>query len=285
MGAVSRVVERVTGIPSSLQVTGGPLHNIQLMELGDLQLGFTTMGPAFEALEGKEAWTRGQRFANFRAIFPMYVTYSFWWAFAHTDIRNIRDLENMVVGVGPVGGTPGTFHPLFLQELGIRPRAIRHAGASALVGQHLDRLIEVNSFASGVPVAAVTETAAHREIRIFGVDGADRDRIVARWPFWTPTVIAPRSFGEFQNYEVQTVGMWNMALAHKNLPDDLVYTIVKGIFENTSSLVAATRAAEETQMRFITKNTFVPMHPGAIKFFEDNGIDIPSRLYPPGFRR
>ncbi|MFZ5688824.1 MAG: TAXI family TRAP transporter solute-binding subunit [Bacillota bacterium] len=284
-GAWSKIVEKVTGITTGLQVTGGPNQNIQLMELGDIQLGMTTMGPAYEALNGLEAWTKGQKFVNFRGLFPMYNTYSFWWVFEHTGIRNIRDLENMVVGVGPVGGTPGTYHPLFLQELGIRPKAIRHAGASALVSQHLDRQIEANSFASGVPVAAVSETAAHRKVRIFGVEGADRDKIVARWPFWTPAVIPAKVFGDWQDYEIQTVGMWNMAIAHKNLPDDLVYTIVKGVFENTPMLIAATKSAEETQMQFITNNTFMPMHPGAIKFFEDNGIKIPANLYPPEYKK
>ncbi len=285
MGAWAKIIEKALGVPASVQVTGGPNNNIQLTELNDLDLGGTTMGPAWEAWNGQGAWTKGIKYRNFRAIFPMYDTYSFWWAFEGAGITSLRDLEGKVVGVGPTGGTPGTYHPLFLQELGIKPKTIRYGGASDLASQHLDRQLDANSFASGIPAAVVMETAAQRKIVLFGVDGADRDKIVAKYPFWSPTVIPAKTFGDWQNYDVPTVGMFNFAIANKNLPDDLVYLIVKAVFDNQESLVTAVKAAVETVPKNVTKNTFLPMHPGAIKYYEDIGIKLPAAVYPPEYKR
>lgn len=279
----AQIIEKVTGIPTSVEVTGGPNHNMMLTNKGDLDLGMVTMGPAFEAWNGLENWTNGVKHREVRAIFPMYNTYSQWWATEASGIKTLADLEGKRVGVGPQGGTAGTFHPRILSLLGIKA-TVRHAGISDLVGQHMDGQLEANSFAAGLPVGAVLEMANQRKIVMFGVDGADREKVVKEYPYFAPATI-PASAYDFLQNDVETIGIWNMAIASKKLPDDLVYEIVKGVFENHGQLVNAHSAAKETEAEAVTKNTWMWMHPGAIRYYEEKGIALHPDVYPPEYKK
>lgn len=283
-GGWSSVIKEATGLEASVEVTGGPNHNMQLVHMGDLDLGMITMGPAWEGWHGEEDWTGGVQMTNVRAIFPMYNTYSMWWAFKDSGISSMRDLAGKSVGVGPAGGTAGTYHPRFLEFLGINANP-RQAGLSDLVSMHLDGQLDANSFAAGVPVAGVLETAAQRDIVMWGIDGEDRDKICAEWPFWTPATIPASAFPNVLEEDVETIGMWNMAICSKDLPDDLVYEIVKGVFEHHDMMLTAHQAAAETIPENMALNDWLPVHPGAIKYYEEIGIELPAGVYPPEYEK
>lgn len=279
----AQIIEKVTSIPTSVEVTGGPNHNMMLVNKGDLDLGMVTMGPAFEAWNGLENWTNGVKHREVRGIFPMYNTYSQWWATENSGIKSLADLEGKRVGVGPQGGTAGTFHPRILSLLGIKA-TVRHAGISDLVGQHMDGQLEANSFAAGLPVGAVLEMANQRKIVMFGVDGDARDKVVKEYPYFAPATI-PASAYDFLQNDVETIGIWNMAIASKKLSDDLVYEIVKGVFENHAQLMTAHSAAKETEAEAVSKNTWLWMHPGAIRYYEEKGIALHPDVYPPEYKK
>ena len=62
------------------------------------------------------------------------------------------------------------------------------------------------------------------------------------------------------------------------MPDDLVYAITKAVFENINDLQAVHPAASQTTVDFTLTATPVPLHPGAIRYYEEVGAVIPDRL-------
>jgi len=282
-GGWAQIIEKALGIPTGVEVTGGPNHNMQLVQSGAVELGMVTMGPAWEGWHGEGDWTNGVQHRDVRVIFPMYNTYSQWWAFKDSGIKSIYDLEGKIVGVGPAGGTSGTYHPRILELLGIKTTN-RLAGLSDLVTQHLDGQLDANSFASGIPVAGVLETAAQKEIVLFGIDGEAREKVIKEWPYWSPATIPAEAY-DFLEEDVETIGIWNMAVCHKDLPDDLVYEIVKAVFDYHDDLVITHSSAVETVPENIVHNTWMWMHPGAIKYFEELGIELPAEVYPPEYQK
>ena len=77
-----------------------------------------------------------------------------------------------------------------------------------------------------------------------------------------------------------TVGMYAFAIGRDDLREDLVYQLVKAIFENQPRLVKATSAASETLPQNALKNSFLPFHPGAVRYYQEIGIKIPDALVP-----
>jgi hypothetical protein len=76
----------------------------------------------------------------------------------------------------------------------------------------------------------------------------------------------------------KTVGVYNFGIAHKDLPDDLVYEITKAVLENNAQMVKGHAAAKETVVQNWDRNTFLPFHPGAVRYYKEKGINIPAKL-------
>jgi uncharacterized protein len=84
----------------------------------------------------------------------------------------------------------------------------------------------------------------------------------------TPSFIPPGTYpSQHENYH--TVGLYNFAVIHREVPDDLVYRIVKAVFEHQQELVSAHPLAKETVLANIDRDTFLPLHPGAARYYRE----------------
>lgn len=272
------------GIPVSVEVTDGPNHNLILIQDGDLYLGMTTMGPAYEAWNGLEDWTGGIEHKDVRALFPMYNTYFHWIADAGKGINSLRDMEGKRVGSGPAAGTIGTFGPRFFNLLGINATIV-HGGIGDLVENQGDGLLDANGFAAGIPVSAFKQyevTKGPQNVVFIGIDGEDREKIKAEWPYFSNAVIPAGTYDALTE-DLETIGVWNIAIASKYLDDEYVYKMVKAVLENNEAMVAAHTAAAETLAENFKYMDIIPLHPGAIRYFKEKGFTIPDHLIPPEY--
>jgi hypothetical protein len=90
----------------------------------------------------------------------------------------------------------------------------------------------------------------------------------------------PRATYPSLNDDYQTVGHFNFVVAHKDLPEDLVYRAVKAVYDNHERLVRAHSAGRETVPANVTRDTFLPLHPGAVRYYREIGVDLPAVLVP-----
>jgi uncharacterized protein len=61
----------------------------------------------------------------------------------------------------------------------------------------------------------------------------------------------------------------------------LVYQLVKAVFDNRPRLVKAASVASDTLPQNVVKDTFLPLHPGALRYYREVGIKIPDVLAVP----
>jgi TRAP transporter TAXI family solute receptor len=123
-------------IPVDAVSTQGPVQNVKLLDLGEVQVGFTTMGVALQGWNGIGDWTAGKQFRNMRALFPMYDTPLQILALSRSGITKLEQLENRSVGVGPRAGTAGTYLPGIFKLLGIAPQ-LKYGSVSDLATELL----------------------------------------------------------------------------------------------------------------------------------------------------
>lgn len=272
----ANMVSEALGVNGGSEVTGGPVQNAALVQTGDLELGMVTMGPAFDAMNGNSALAPGLKHDKIRAIFPMYKTAFHMMTLKSSGIDSFEAIpDGAVVGVGPAGGTPGTYWPRFFEMLG-KNVEIRHGGAADLAGQLQDGLIDVYSWAAGLPFPAYSQVEAQNEVNFFGLSDEQVAQLLETQPVSAFTIGA----GTYPSLTVdnKSVSMWNFAIASADLPDDFVYAIVDTVMKNNAKMVEIHKAAVETIPENFDKNTFLPWHPGAVRWFEENGFDIPDDL-------
>ncbi len=153
---LARILTRELGIPVSMRPSEGPNQNIELLEAGEIQLGFVTLGIALQAWNGTGEWTRGRQMRTMRAIFPMYDTPFQFMALQDSGIRSVADLAGKRVGVGPHGGTSGTYIPEFFRVLKI-DAALSYGDWADLASQVQGRTLDALAVAAGVPFPSFAE--------------------------------------------------------------------------------------------------------------------------------
>src|SRR4051812_14552420 len=96
-------------IPVFMRSTEGPTENIKLLEAGEIQLAFVTLGVAQQAWNATGEWTGGKQFRAMRAIFPMCDTPFQFMVLQESGVRSVSEFTDKGVGIGPQGGTAGIY--------------------------------------------------------------------------------------------------------------------------------------------------------------------------------
>ena len=264
------------GINASGEVTGGPVQNVTLVQTGDHQIGLVTMGPMYEAWIGQSELMPGFEHKDVRALFPMYETPFHVITLRSSGITSVADLAGKRVSVGPAGGTPGTYWPRFFETLGI-DATVSFAGASDAAGQLKDGLVDAFAFAAGLPIAAFSQLAAEADVVTFAFTAEELATILEAHPEMAAFEI-PAGVYSGQDDAQQSVALWNFAVARNDLPESLAYEIVKLVLENNDRMVQIHAAAKTTLIENWDKNGFLPFHPGAVRYLEEQGVTVPAHL-------
>lgn len=264
------------GINASGEVTGGPVQNVTLVQTGDHDLGLVTMGPMYNAWNGESELAPGLEHRDVRALFPMYQTPFQVITLSNSGITSVSDLEGKRVSVGPAGGTPGTYWPMFMETLGVNAN-VSYAGAADAASQLKDGLIDAFAFAAGVPISAFSQLAAENDVLMFGFNDAELPTILASHPDVSALNIPAGTYAG-HDYEQNSVAMWNFAVTHTDMSESLAYEITKLVMENNDRMLQIHSAASETLLENVGNNGFLPFHPGAVRYFEEVGVTIPDEL-------
>src|ERR1700719_3301599 len=108
---LARILTEKLGIAVNPLPTQGSIQNVKLIDSGGAQLGLITMSTGLEGWEGTLDWTKGQRFRNMRALFPMYDNPFQAVVLQRSGIATLAQLDNKRIGVGPRAGNGATYAP------------------------------------------------------------------------------------------------------------------------------------------------------------------------------
>ena len=264
------------GINASGEVTGGPVQNVTLVQMREHEIGLVTMGPMYDAWTGKSELAPGLEHTDVRALFPMYETPFQGVALRSSGISSVSDLAGKRVSVGPAGGTPGTYWPRFIETLGVSAN-VSFAGAADAASQLQDGLIDAFVFAAGLPIGAFSQLAAEADVVTFAFSDEELATILEAFPEVSAFTI-PGGTYTVQPDDQQSVAMWNFAAVYADMPESLAYEITKTVLENNERMLQIHAAAATTLIENWDNNSFLPFHPGAVRYFEEQGITIPDDL-------
>jgi TRAP transporter TAXI family solute receptor len=275
-GVIASLLTDKLGVPVSTQQTQGPTQNIILVSDKSVELGFTTMGAAWQGWHGRNGWTSGKTYREIRALFPMYDAPLHFVAPARGGIASLKDTAGKRVGLGPRTGSAGVYGPPIYKTLGIEA-TFRFGQAADMANQLNDGLIDAFGFVAGVPVAAFSELESQKEMNFFAFSDDEVARLRKEFPELSESVIPAGSYKTLKR-DLKTVGNYSFAIAHRDLPEDLAYRVVQAVLEGNPRLVQGHAAARETLAQNWSKNTFLPFHSGAIRYYAEKGIRIPDTL-------
>nr|WP_245584192.1 TAXI family TRAP transporter solute-binding subunit [Saccharospirillum impatiens] len=264
------------GVSGGSEITGGPMQNMALVHTGEVAFGLTTMGPARESIDGNSPLAPGLMMDNVCAMFPMYQTPFSVTALSDSGIESISDIPaGARIGFGPAGSTSDTYFPAMLETLGVDFER-RNGGWSDLGTQLQDGLLDVIAFAAGIPIPAVSQLEVQTDVNIIEFTEDEMNTVMGAFPVSEFSI--PASTYTTLTENARAVSMWNFAIADCTLPESFVYEATKLTMENNEQMVSIHNSARSSIPANYDKNTFIPFHPGAARWFNENGYSIDASL-------
>jgi TRAP transporter TAXI family solute receptor len=262
---LAKILSRSLGIRVAMRPTDGPSENIELIESGKADIGFVTMGVAQQAWNGTGAWTGRAKLQTMRAMFPMYDTLFHFIALRNSEIHSIADLAGKRLGVGPDGGTSATYTPPMLAALNLEA-TLRFGTWEELTAGLEQGALEGLVVAAGVPFPAVSGLEARNAVRYLPLTPDEMLALRLAIPELNASVIPAGTYPSLM-YGYDTVGLYNFAVARKDLAASLVYEVVKAVFEHHEEMMEVHPAAASTVPKNFVHNTFLPYHDGATRYY------------------
>lgn len=135
------------------------------------------------------------------------------------------------------------------------------------------------SIAAGVPVGAVSQlmASAGDGVTILSLTEEEMAMADGGKNLWTPFTI-PAGTYPGQTADIQTIAQPNFLATHKDLSEENVYEITKTIFENLAFLQAIHPATKAMMIEAAIGGLPLPLHPGAARYYQEVGIEIPAHL-------
>ncbi|MFC4409615.1 TAXI family TRAP transporter solute-binding subunit [Chungangia koreensis] len=275
-GTMAKIYQEM-GATANSQSTAASAANATTINQGKAEIGFSMGDTAADAYQGVDSFEEQGAQENLRTIAALYTNYLQIVATKESGIKTIEDLKGKKVAVGaPASGTEISAQRI-LKAFGMTYDDISADYLSFAEGVEgmKNNTIDAVVISSGLPNAGVMELETSKDIVVVEIDEAKIKEMQKDYPAFFPTVV-PKDTYKGMEGDVTTIGVYNVLLTHKDVSDDVAYAMTKGIFENLEELKNTHNAAAEIDIKKAVEGLPAPLHPGAKKYFEEQGISVPK---------
>ena len=275
-GAICRLVNKDRkehGLRCSAESTGGSIYNINTIKAGELEFGVAQSDWQYHAFNGTSKFEDQGKFEDLRAVFSVHPEPVTIIARADAGVDNVTDLKGKRVNIGnPGSGTRGTWE-VMEGALGWERSDLKLAAEmkSAETGQAVcDNKIDAYFWLVGHPSALTQESLASCDAKLVSATGEAIEKLVADNPYYRTATIPAGMYGD--NPDITTFGVGATFVSSAKVPDDVVYTVVKAVFENFDQFKGLHPAfANLKEEEMIADGLSAPLHPGAVKYYKERG--------------
>jgi len=275
-GAIARVIsDRLPGVEATAEVTAASVDNLKLIRDRKSDIGFSLADTLDDAVAGRGAFARKGPVPA-RVLAVLYDNYTHLVASESSGVARVADLAGKRLSMGAAGSGTELVAARMLRAAGLDPgRDVTPVslGVSQSVDALKDGKIDAFFWSGGVPTASVLDLASTpglswRLVPNDDVLGALRRTYGASL---YSRLIVPRDAYPGLTSDVAVVGVSNLLVVHRDMPDQLAYDITRLLFDHQAELAAV--HAEAARLRPASESTAspAPFHPGAVRFYREWG--------------
>ena len=279
-GGVAEIWSKyVKGVKAVAEVTGASVENVKLADKGETVVGEVMGDVAVAGYDGTSKF-KGKK----NDILGMAIMYPNLLQVVTLKDSGITDVEQ-VAGQSISTGSPGSgtnfMAEAVLKALSVGKDAYKDSRLSFTESANAlrDGTITVGFWSVGPGTSSILDLATTHNIRILGFSDAQMQQILSSNSTYASVDLAG---GVYRGVDqpVPTVGVWNVMICQGSLDTDMVYQLVKALYEHNDYLVKIHPSAAYTTPENAVKYSPIPLHPGTIKYLKEKGIAIPAKLMP-----
>lgn len=276
-GAICRLVNRGRkehGVRCTVESTGGSINNLESIHKADIELGVVQSDLLYDAYNGSGIFSDAGFDKKLRMVMTLHSEPFTVVARKDAKIATFDDLKGKRVYIGAPGSGPRATMEELMNRKGWDSKAFTSVTdfkandqGQALCSGKIDAMV----YAGGHPNGAIQQITSMCATKLVDVTGPAIDKLIAEHPYYSRAVI-PGGMYAGNAKDVNTFGVRAVLVASSGLDEDIVYQVVRAVFENLDNFktlhpVFATLDAR----RMAQGSDIVPFHPGALKYYKEKG--------------
>ena len=265
----------VPGLIATAVASNGSVGNVNSINGGTLEAGFSQSDVAYWAQTGTGLWEGQPAVEKLRLIANLYPESIHLVARKDAGIASVADLKGKRVSLDEPGSGTLVDAKIILEAFGlseadITPEYLKPDQAS---DRMRDGAMDAFFFVGGYPAGAIAELSSQHDVMIVPIAGPEIDKLRETYTFFA-TDSFPAGTYKGQDAEVATISVGAQMVTSADLSEDLVYGITKAMFNETTQKLFANG---HSKGKFITQDNAVqgagiPFHAGAEKFYREAGL-------------
>lgn len=257
----------------SVESTGASKANIQMLDAGECNLALVQNDVMYYAYTGTDLFSGEDPITSFSAVCSFYPEYV--QIIASSDITSIDQLAGKNVSVGDAGSGCEFNAKQILEAYGLTFDDINVSNQS--FADSADSLrngtIDAAFVVAGYPTTAVTELATNYDFNLLPIDADHAAALQAQYGFYYYGNIPGGTYTCVAD-DVPAVAVMATIVASNDLSEDVIYAFVKGLFDYKADISASHVKGEELDLDTAVSGVNIPWHPGAVKYFAEQGYTL-----------
>ena len=276
-GAICRLVNKDRakhGIRCSVESTGGSVFNINTMKAGELDMGVAQSDVHFNAAKGVAMFQKDGPFKELRAVFALHPEPVTVVARKEANVKSFADFKGKRFNVGnPGSGTRSSLEELIgamgwkLSDFSLASELKADEHGPALCDGKIDGFF----YLVGHPSANIQDPTTVCGAKLVSVTGPAVDKLVKEKPYYAKATI-PAGLYPNNDQPTQTYGVLATFVSSSKVPSDVIYAVVKGVFDNFDEFKKLHPALAVLDPKSMIKDGLsAPLHDGAVKYYKEKG--------------
>lgn len=268
-GAIAKIILDETGIQADAVSSNASADNIIALKDGEAEMAFTQTDVAAYAAEGINAFDEPiDTVLGMGSLYPETIQIV---TTQESGIKTVEDLKGEKVSVGAPGS--GTYinaeQILEVYDMTMDDIDAQNLDFGESVGGIQDGNIGAAFITAGTPTGAVEELKASADVHIVPVEAEKAEALIEKYPYYALDEVPEGTYGVEE--DVETVAVLAMVVVTEDLSEDAVYDMTKALYEKSDDIAHA--KAEEISLDRALDGIGIDMHPGAQKYFDEEGIE------------
>ncbi|NRB35105.1 MAG: TAXI family TRAP transporter solute-binding subunit [Rhodobacteraceae bacterium] len=276
-GAICRLVNKDRkehGVRCSVESTGGSVYNTRTIREGELDFGVVQSDVQSAAMEGVRAFDGDEPYGDLRAVFSVHPEPMHVMVRADSGISSVADMAGKRVNIGNPGSGTRVLAGVLMDAAGVTPDDFSLAAelkSSEQAAALCDGKIDAAIWAAGLPNGSSMEATSTCDIQLLDLTTSGTDKVLADNAAYAAATI-PGGMYPGNDSDVASWGPKATFVTDASASDDVVYVLVKAVFENFDDFKRLHPAfGRLTEEEMIKDGLSAPLHPGAVKYYTERG--------------
>ncbi len=274
--AIARYDTDSADLEVNVLTSGGSQANVEFLETDETAFAFCQSDVATYAYEGKQLFD-GAVFDDFSVVAALYEEQVQIVA-CDESIQSVADLKGKTVSVGTADSSLyyNALDVLGAYDIGLDDITLEYSDLADSSRSLADGEIDAAFVVDSAPTSAISDLDDPTRFHLVNIDSEHVESLTETSPYYAKATVEAGTY-EGQGEDVETVAVLALILANNAIDEDSVYEFTDALFEGAEEQPDACDKYADLNVELASSVTCIPYHPGAAKYFEEQGSDVESR--------